>query len=957
MVTLKSLTESGTSFAQTREDQRNVLLTNYISLIAVAATLLLLAGRFFFAHVDLSIALTLLLGSGLFFVPIFLNRAGFIRASGIALCWIPTAYQLFASIQTMHDVSRHEASLYVGLRFFMIAFSCFPFLVFDFKRPLLFVVGLLGPIATLFLFDPILNFFGVGFYQVNLTDTTYYFNNVRAFISFMIIGASLYILKSLVLKNEKLNDELVRELDSKNKLIQQQADEDVRALNVQLKENLDQSRERELILSQSQRIAKIGSWEFRSKNNSIFWSDEMYNIFGLDKGFDLQAENNAELLWGDHSAVVRAAHEKILKEGGSYNITISARTPLAQTKWVRLYAHAVWEEGKIIGASGICHDITFYKEAEELARKSERNYRALFEQASDSIMMTDFTGKFIDVNTSLCNLLGYKKEELLFMNIADVLDPQELNVNPIAFDRLPLGEHIFSERQMVRKDGSRVPVEANVKIFGDGIIMAIARDATMRKSMENEKEKARHSLNERVKELTTLYKCSQILQIEKKPIHEALQEIVDILPAGWQFPAITEARITFAGMEFVTPNFVPATDTQFAEFHTRNNLYGTVEVAYIEARPDEIEGPFLAEERNLINMIADMIRIYLSRRYEAEALKLTEANQSATINNTNFFIWSVNLQFELISFNKPFAEFVKRRFGINATLGYKLSEQTEELIALRNQWETNYIRALAGETFKVNRQIDERHFEYSLNPIIEEGEIVGVSVFGEDISERVQHQKEMLAVNKQIGELRLMALRSVMNPHFIFNSLNSIQYYILENDQRNAVVYLSTFSKLIRAILNNSVKSRVRLSEELEMLRHYIQLESIRFENKFTSVFEIDPNIDVESIEIPSMLIQPYVENSILHGLNNKKEKGLLKISVRSENDMILVEVEDNGVGREAASKFKQATLPQHKSMGTALTEERLKLINADDSSSVEIIDLEANGVQSGTLVRVWIKE
>ncbi len=166
----------------------------------------------------------------------------------------------------------------------------------------------------------------------------------------------------------------------------------------------------------------------------------------------------------------------------------------------------------------------------------------------------------------------------------------------------------------------------------------------------------------------------------------------------------------------------------------------------------------------------------------------------------------------------------------------------------------------------------ERKLEYSLSPIVEDGRIIGVSVFGEDISERLKLQEEMLAVNKQLGELRLMALRSAMNPHFIFNCLNSIQYYIMEKDQMNAVKYLSTFSKLIRSILNHSVKSKVRLAEELEMLRHYIQLESLRFEDKFDVEIHVDPTIDVESVEIPSMLIQPYVENAILHGLYNKRE-------------------------------------------------------------------------------------
>jgi PAS domain-containing protein len=410
-------------------------------------------------------------------------------------------------------------------------------------------------------------------------------------------------------------------------------------------------------------------------------------------------------------------------------------------------------------------------------------------------------------------------------------------------------------------------------------------------------------------------------------------------------------------MEVVPSNLTDFKHRQLTEFTTHNQLKGTIEVVYLEDRPEDVEGPFLAEERNLITMIAEMIRIYLSRRYEAETLRRAEANISATINNTGFLIWSVNREYEIISYNKPFAEFTKKQFGIDVKVGTRLTDENPQLSDLKDRWIARYNRALTGEPFKINTDLNDIQYEYSLSPIIEEGRIIGASVFGEDISERLKHEKEIMRANKQLGELRLMALRSVMNPHFIFNCLNSIQYYIMESDQKNAVMYLSTFSKLIRAILNNSVHNKVRLAEELETLRLYIQLESIRFEDKFDSIIHVDPDLDIEAIEIPSMLIQPYVENSILHGLYNKPEKGLLKVSASNQNGMILVEIEDNGVGRVAASTVNQLNLPRHKSMGTALTEERLRLINAEGNTSVEIIDLETNGKASGTLVKVWIKE
>ncbi|HEY3429174.1 MAG TPA: PAS domain S-box protein, partial [Cyclobacteriaceae bacterium] len=799
MSILKGITASGVVFAETKAEKRNLVLTNYISIVAACSMIAMLAGRALFAHVNWPITFTLLLGAVLFFFPIALNRYGFIHLSRLTLCWVPPLFQMYATVRAMHEVSSHETSLYVGLRFFILAFTCFPFLVFDLKKAGLFMAGFAGPFLFLLLFDPILNFFDVGYHQMGLPDASYDFTNVRSIISALIIGCSLVFLKRFIEKNESLNEELIEELAVKNRLLQEQAEHELNSLNNQLKSNLKELHEREFILSESQRIAKIGSWKFKKEGGVTFWSEEMYNIFGLDKNVDLNVPNLQELLWGEHHELLNSATAHLLEHGTAYDYTMRTKTPLGHTKWVRVYAHPIEENGEITGAGGICHDVTFYKEAEDLARKNERNYRSLFEQATDSITMVDFKGNFIDVNTSFCQLLGYSREELLLMNIADVIDPEQLKVNPIRFDLLAGGEHLTNERRMVRKDGSYVLIEANVKIFGEGIIMAIARDITGRKAVETEKEKARHSLNERVKELTTLYKCGQALQREARPIHETLQEIVSILPPGWQFPDITAAKISLGGMEFVTPNYRPSPYRQFSEFKTRNELQGSIEVVYLEECPEEAEGPFLAEERNLLTMITDMIRLYLIRRYETEALKRTEANQSATINNTNFLIWSVNRDFELISFNKPFTEFVRDKYGLHAKLGSTLTENAPHVQHKRDEWSGRYVRALAGEMFKVSYEIGEQQYEFSLNPIIEDGKTIGVSVFGEDVSERMQHQKQMLAVNKQIGELRLMALRSVMNPHFIFNCLNSIQYYILENDQKNAVIYLSTFSKLIRS--------------------------------------------------------------------------------------------------------------------------------------------------------------
>jgi sensor histidine kinase YesM len=131
----------------------------------------------------------------------------------------------------------------------------------------------------------------------------------------------------------------------------------------------------------------------------------------------------------------------------------------------------------------------------------------------------------------------------------------------------------------------------------------------------------------------------------------------------------------------------------------------------------------------------------------------------------------------------------------------------------------------------------------------------------------------------------------------------------------------------------------------------------VRFENKFEFVLDIDPGLDLDNIEIPSLLIQPYVENAILHGLYSKSEKGLLTISVKNDGDRVLFCVEDNGIGRKAAQALRAKNFPKHKSMGTFLTEERLRLINEQDKVAFEIKDLhDDTGNASGTRVNIWVR-
>ena len=224
-----------------------------------------------------------------------------------------------------------------------------------------------------------------------------------------------------------------------------------------------------------------------------------------------------------------------------------------------------------------------------------------------------------------------------------------------------------------------------------------------------------------------------------------------------------------------------------------------------------------------------------------------------------------------------------------------------------------------------------------------------------------QIKKESLlkaSFEKQKSDLEMNALRAQMNPHFIFNCLNSIESYIIRNDSMKASSYLNNFSRLIRLILQNSRTNYVNLQDELEALMLYIQLEEMRLRNSFTHEIILADDLHAENYEIPPMLIQPFVENSIWHGLQPLGSGGKVIIKVQKVGETLNCTIQDNGIGRIAAAKNKEEKKVKRKSMGMNITLERMEIINNiyDTKNEVKIEDLYYNsGKPIGTKVTLNI--
>ena len=198
-------------------------------------------------------------------------------------------------------------------------------------------------------------------------------------------------------------------------------------------------------------------------------------------------------------------------------------------------------------------------------------------------------------------------------------------------------------------------------------------------------------------------------------------------------------------------------------------------------------------------------------------------------------------------------------------------------------------------------------------------------------------------VNKKFAALELQALQSQLNPHFIFNALGAIQYAIRENDSARAEHFLTSFASLMRLFLESSKKKHISVAEEIELISKYVELEQLRFNNRFDFVFNIDDKIDIYNTEIPSLLFQPFVENAINHGLFHKKNQGLLQINIDIEEDKLLhCVIEDNGIGRVKSAEIKKRSLNNHVSRSTQIVNERIEILQKveDLDLNIEIQDL-----------------
>ena len=252
------------------------------------------------------------------------------------------------------------------------------------------------------------------------------------------------------------------------------------------------------------------------------------------------------------------------------------------------------------------------------------------------------------------------------------------------------------------------------------------------------------------------------------------------------------------------------------------------------------------------------------------------------------------------------------------------------IIQYENEAKNKQIKDLADENELVKSSLErnKKLFWYSMLALA----IIGAIMVALYRTRQLQQEKQILTLEQDM-------LRSQMNPHFIFNSLNSIKLYIINNEKENAVYYLNKFSKFIRKILVASTEKEISLDDELDTMKLYMNIENIRFSNEINFEVNIKNNINTARIKVPSMILQPFIENALWHGLSSKKEddKKITLNVYQTNEDYVTISIEDNGIGRIQSTKINDGKLLKRKSVGISLTKARLANFSKDYTSDYKI--------------------
>ena len=404
------------------------------------------------------------------------------------------------------------------------------------------------------------------------------------------------------------------------------------------------------------------------------------------------------------------------------------------------------------------------------------------------------------------------------------------------------------------------------------------------------------------------------------------------------------------------------------EIEIRKQTLSELESAAVESisieEDDEIKSKVTTSQLNL-----DIGRAYLDKNEFGKAIPYLEKSVSKASASNNLEIQKNAIQ-KLSELYKKVGNSKKalQNYQEYARLVEALYQQKETEIQAATTL-NNELRAKQNRinSLEKDRELSESKYQLSVSEqdltianykrqkLLIYGLLFGLALFSIALFYMYRSNKQKKLANNLLA---LKSLRSQMNPHFIFNALNSVNSFIAQNDERTANRYLTDFSKLMRNVLNNSEQDFIPLEKEIELLKLYMQLEHSRFKDKFDYQITIDETLALNDFQIPPMLLQPYVENAVWHGLRYKKTKGNLQIDFKKkDNETVLITISDDGIGRTKSKELKTQNQKKQQSKGMGNIKKRIKILNEMYSDKVDVYIENLKDDDSGTKVVLTLKK
>jgi PAS domain S-box-containing protein len=402
------------------------------------------------------------------------------------------------------------------------------------------------------------------------------------------------------------------------------------------------------------------------------------------------------------------------------------------------------------------------KLAEDALLESEERFRITFEQAAVGIVHAGIDGRILRANRQFCDIVGYSRDEVVRRTLQDITcihdaGPEAENREKLAAGRI--GAYSIEKRN-IRKDGKPVWVNETVSLVRSpsgepGYFIYIFEDITERKRSEDERKSLVHDLQERVKELTATYRALEILQ-QPKPVAELLREVVAILPEAWQYPEITAARIRFDDRDYTTPNYARSEWQQTARFTTFDAFDGLIEVVYLEERPEEDEGPFLAEERDLIESLARALKGFLNRRKTEQALSDSESLYHTLADASHDMVYIIGKDGRFTYFN-GYAEDLLGESS-EEYVGKRSSDLYADAIARHHERREAEIMASGEPAYFEELACFKRRRLWTANWLVpikdSDGQTVSIMCVVRDIDGRKRAEETLLRAERELEMLR-----------------------------------------------------------------------------------------------------------------------------------------------------------------------------------------------------------